>query len=403
MAKIVLLYDRFYPQIGGMERKIAEVGLELAVEHEVAVLAKSRPGLPAMSRYKGLSVFRSRPWSQLADRALCGADLVYGFGYTPYSPRCFFTLALAWRAMRKGLRIGWSPVFYPGHTSTRSGAVSRTIFKRMMPARMRRGLRSVFDAGYMEVFRRSAILHALREPEREYWRRLFPTVDIRFVPDGVSSNHMTCTDKAAARAALRAKFGTGPHIVCAGRITEVKNQEIAVSAVRLIRTSFPTARLILSGPDHEERGPWLRRLVAELGMESVVCFAGPVDGPTVCQLYAGCACVVHPSRHEASGLVPLEALAHGTPVIHSARGGLDFYRSLPGCYVVDDVDNPEPWAQAIVHVLRNHEQVCDEARGGRIIVLREYTWGPLVRSIAATAAGRDQERRQSLERISGIA
>ncbi len=84
-------------------------------------------------------------------------------------------------------------------------------------------------------------------------------------------------------------------------------------------SDFPKTRFIIGG-----RGPYgqeLQELVRRLGVENQVIFLGYIDDHLRDQLYQEAALTVFPSFYEPFGIVALEAMAAGTPVVVSDVGG----------------------------------------------------------------------------------
>lgn len=394
MASIVFLYDRFAPQIGGIERKIAELGEGLAeAGHRVAVVARPTARLRGVSDAGLIRVFRGWPWGRLAARAFQDADLIYGFGFTPHSPRALYGLTMAGDLLDRGIPLAWCPTLYPLRAPAQGGRVERSLWKRAVGRVVCRSIRATLERAYVQVFRRCRSLYALRERERDHWRQLCPDVPVRLIPDGVSRRHRRCTRKADARARVHALLGAGPVVLCVGRMNRMKNQELLIRAIPPLREKFPSLRLVLVGPDREADGPTLQRLARQLDDAGAILFTGPLPDADLCELYAGADLVAHPSRYEASGLTPLEALAHATPVVHSGRAGLERLSRLPGSRVIEDVDDRDLWAATISDVLAGPASIAAEARRGRSVVLAQYTWDPLIRAISEDARRGDRNGR----------
>jgi glycosyltransferase involved in cell wall biosynthesis len=104
-----------------------------------------------------------------------------------------------------------------------------------------------------------------------------------------------------------------PIVVFAGRHIPEKNPVAVVLAVVKARETIPSLRAEVYGD-----GPERQKVLAaidEHGLEGVVEAPGFVDGDVVEQSLARALCLVLPSRREGYGLVALEALSRGTPIV----------------------------------------------------------------------------------------
>jgi D-inositol-3-phosphate glycosyltransferase len=111
----------------------------------------------------------------------------------------------------------------------------------------------------------------------------------------------------------------------------------------------------------------------ELGLSEVVIFLGAKDQDTLNTYYAASEALIMPSDYESFGMVALEAMASGTPVIASAVGGLAFL-------VQDDVNGyhvpvrePAALAEKIRMILADPEQRLTLGRNAAEHA-REYSW-----------------------------
>jgi glycosyltransferase involved in cell wall biosynthesis len=104
-----------------------------------------------------------------------------------------------------------------------------------------------------------------------------------------------------------------------GQLTTGKGLDVLLQALPM--TSRP-CRLLVVGRGRQEAK--LRALAQALGLAGRVTFAGWMDPEALSAQYARATCLVFPTRApETSGLVGIEAMAHGTPVIASALGGIE--------------------------------------------------------------------------------
>ncbi|MGD9145677.1 MAG: glycosyltransferase [Anaerolineae bacterium] len=124
-------------------------------------------------------------------------------------------------------------------------------------------------------------------------------------------------------------------ILFVGRIEPLKGIDTLLRAIALLTPELPCWRDELSviivggapGAGIEEVNAELARLEAlraELCIEDLVTFQGAEDQDTLGYYYSAAEMVVMPSHYESFGMVALEAMACGTPVVASKVGGLAF-------------------------------------------------------------------------------
>ena len=123
-----------------------------------------------------------------------------------------------------------------------------------------------------------------------------------------------------AGADFRREPAADPLFVYTGRLSDEKGVALLLRAFARLRGRVPAARLRLVGTGRQR--PALERLAAELGIEGAVVFRGWVPPEHVEYELADAWALVAPSLHrEPLGLVAVEALVRGVPVIASADGG----------------------------------------------------------------------------------
>jgi glycosyltransferase involved in cell wall biosynthesis len=133
---------------------------------------------------------------------------------------------------------------------------------------------------------------------------------------------------------------------------------------RLVRAFQHLAResvgLVIAGNDMGSGGP-LKRLVKSLGLWDRTRFLGLLTGDERLAALADADVVAHPAMPEAFGLVPMEALAAGTPVVVSAGSGCgELVSSLGGGRVVNGND-PGVLASALHDVLNERTRFARDA------------------------------------------
>jgi len=169
-----------------------------------------------------------------------------------------------------------------------------------------------------------------------------------------------------------------------GRMVREKGLHVLVEAMPLVLAEVPEAKFVVAGkPD-----PWgyweaARRRAADLGVGAKAYFTGflPDEERDVLFLLADVA--VFPSLYEPFGIVALQAMAAGTPVVATSVGGLAevVIHELTGLTAYPD--DPRSLAWAIVQTLRYPDKAQARARAAYERVVQEYNWA---RIAAATLA-----------------
>jgi 1,4-alpha-glucan branching enzyme len=179
-----------------------------------------------------------------------------------------------------------------------------------------------------------------------------------------------------------------------GRLVIEKGVQHLILALPGLIGLFPRVKLIIAGT-----GPYqdeLRQLVTKLQLQERVEFAGFVDESRRNRLLANCRVAVFPSLYEPFGLVALEAMAAGTPVVVSRIGGL--VETVPDETVGLSFPPGDVGAlrNCLIRVLQNPEWAAAMARRAKAKVARDYSWATAARRTAEVyrreLAGRGVEK-----------
>jgi len=136
---------------------------------------------------------------------------------------------------------------------------------------------------------------------------------------GVDLERFRPSDRAAARARLGLR-ADGPLVLAAGGLTERKNPLVLLQALAAARQARPDVRLALVGD-----GPLASAVAAgirRLGLGEAVRWEGAVPHAGVPDWMTACDVLALPSLVEPLGVVALEALASGRPVVATRVGGV---------------------------------------------------------------------------------
>ena len=129
--------------------------------------------------------------------------------------------------------------------------------------------------------------------------------------------------ESSVTTAIPETTGKGTRLLTVSRLDSrepYKGIGATVKAVAHLKDQYPDIQYVIVGEGNDR--PRLERLVADLGVSDRVRFAGRVDEQTLHSLYEGSDIFVLPSAREGLGIVYLEAMAHGLPIIAMRAGGV---------------------------------------------------------------------------------
>jgi glycogen synthase len=171
-----------------------------------------------------------------------------------------------------------------------------------------------------------------------------------------------------------------PLVVSWGRVQYEKGFQVLARAMHALRGRVPEVHSVIAG-----RGSYLPELQTQVDVEGVsdlITLTGFVPDAELRRLLHRAGCVVIPSLYEPFGIVALEALAAGAPLIVARTGGLAELVVGTHAGVTFEPGNPDDLADAIEQVLTNDELATILVANARDLVERKYAWGAIARATA---------------------
>jgi 1,2-diacylglycerol 3-alpha-glucosyltransferase len=276
----------------------------------------------------------------------------------------------------------YAGVRFARRTGLPSVATYHTFFEEylhhympVLPHRLGRFLARSFTRSQCDDVR---ALIAPSEPMRAVLQDYGVTTPIHVLPTGLAADRFRAGDPRA----FRARAGIAPEVPLVtyiGRVAHEKNIGFLIRVFREVLKSVPRAMLVIAGEGPARAG--LQREVAASGLEASVHFAGYLDRDTaLLDCYAAADVFAFASRTETQGLVLLEAMAQGAPVVSTAElGTRSILLPASGALVVPE--RVDEFAAAVVRVLTEPALRAELAARGRAYA-RTWSSAAMARRLA---------------------
>jgi glycosyltransferase involved in cell wall biosynthesis len=283
---------------------------------------------------------------------------------------------------KRGVDILHMPWFYaPAVVTSRLVLTVHDLTDVLVPPH---GVPAMMQAGRLYFARRALaradrILAVSHSTKREVSRMFaVPEGKIEVVYNALDERFLREPAPADADRTLERMAVTYPFVLYAGNIKPQKNLPRLIEAFAVAKAElrdhpvFSNLKLLLIGDSAEEHSD-LRRAVLRSRLQGEVRFLGFVPHSVLRVFYSRASAFLFPSLYEGFGLPPLEAMAHGAPVLTSSVSSL-----------------PEVFSQAALMV--NPENIFEIARGIKQILTEDDLRETLVRR------GHELVRKYSWER-----
>ena len=186
-----------------------------------------------------------------------------------------------------------------------------------------------------------------------------------------------------------------------GRLVRRKGVDVLLRAARILSSdSRLHVRIVGGGPELDA----LQRLASELGVQHRVTFDGVVSAARIDELFRECDALVLPAivtesgDTEGLGVVLIEAMGYGKPVIASAAGGIVDIVSADETGLLVPPGDPDALAKAITRAMNEPEELERMAARGTSFAEHAFGWDTIVgklsdvyRSAVARRTGRKVE------------
>ncbi|HEY9851131.1 MAG TPA: glycosyltransferase family 1 protein [Leptolyngbyaceae cyanobacterium] len=242
--------------------------------------------------------------------------------------------------------------------------------------------------------------------EKEHMRSLVSSKGkIDIIPCGTDVSRFGSISKEEARQKLGIDSDTKV-VLYVGRFDRRKGIETLVRAVgRSQLRGKEKLKLIIGGGSRPGQSDGIERdriegIVEELGLKEITSFPGRLDEVTLPIYYAAADVSVVPSHYEPFGLVTIEAMACGTPVVGSDVGGLQFTIVPEETGLLCPPKDVAAFASAIDQILCNSEWANQLGHAARKRVETMFSWNAVAVQLSELYDNLLQQPAEELTQVS---
>lgn len=219
------------------------------------------------------------------------------------------------------------------------------------------------------------IWHATADQEKRDIIKYYPNARVEVIPNGTYLKEFSSAERFS-RDVFVEKFSNSKidatHIIISmGRLHEVKGFDILLRSFSILLQTYPEAMLFIAGDDDGELSN-LQKIIVELKLHQRVILTGILNGQEKVDFYTNADLFVLPSHTENFGVVYVEAMAAGTPIVASTNTPWQEVESV-GCgrWVPNSIENT---ANAMLDLLsRDREQL----RKNAIEYVQKFDWSSI--------------------------
>lgn len=232
--------------------------------------------------------------------------------------------------------------------------------------------RYINDTEWMLTYEASEVIVNSNFMKNEV-QRLFglPFEKINVVPNGIN---MSIYNGIERDYEFRRKYARDNEkiVMCAGRLVYEKGFQYLIEAAPKILNGYNDVKFIIAG-----KGGMLDELKAKanyLGISDKVYFTGQLTPKELYTMYRCADIAVFPSTYEPFGLVAIEGMYAGTPVVVSDVGGLNEIVEHGVTGMKSYAGNPNSIADSILALLFDYQLSYNVAKNGKAKVKEIYNW-----------------------------
>lgn len=374
--KVLMLTWEYPPRIvGGIARVVNDLSKRLIKDgHDVTVVTYREGNAPYFEEDKGVKVYRVDNYMinpnnfidwimQMNFNMVAKAnEIIANEGKFDVIHAHDWLVAYAAKTLKNSYDIPIVATIHATESGRNSGIHDETQ-------------RYINDTEWMLTYEATEVIVNSNYMKREL-QSLFglPFEKINVVPNGIN---ITMFNGVERDYEFRRQYAADHEkiILFMGRLVYEKGVQHLISAMPKILAGYHDAKLVIAG-----KGGMIDELKAQvnsMGIANKVYFTGYMDAKQVCKMYKCADVSVFPSTYEPFGIVALEAMLSGTPVVVSDIGGLNEIVQHGENGMKSYAGNPNSIADSILALLYNPQLSQEVIKKAKSMVKNEYNWAKI--------------------------
>ena len=371
--KILMLTWEYPPRIvGGIARVVHDLSKRLIKDgHEVTVITYREGNLPYFEDDKGVKVYRVDNYMinpnnfidwimQMNFNLLAKAnEIIDKEGKFDVIHAHDWLVAYAAKSLKNSYDIPIVATIHATEAGRNSGIHDETQ-------------RYINDTEWMLTYEANEVIVNSNYMKCELQRNFgLPFEKINVIPNGVN---LTMYSGIERDYGFRRNYASDNEkiILYAGRLVYEKGVQYLIGAMPKILQNYHDAKLVIAG-----KGGMIDELKAEvdhLGLGNKVYFTGYMDHKSLCKLYKCADIAVFPSTYEPFGIVALEGMLSGNPIVVSDIGGLNEIVEHGVNGMKSYAGNSNSIADSILTLLFDHKLCNEISKNAKAKVKELYNW-----------------------------
>ena len=411
--KILMLTWEYPPRVvGGIARVVHDLSHRLMKDgHEVTVVTYKEGNVPYFEDDKGVKVYRVDNYMinpnnfidwimQLNFNLVSKAtEIIAKEGKFDVIHAHDWLVAYAAKSLKNAYDIPMVATIHATEAGRNSGIHDETQ-------------RYINDTEWMLTYEANEVIVNSNYMKCELQRNFgLPFDKINVIPNGVNLTMYSGIDRDYD---FRRNYASDNEkiILYAGRLVYEKGVQHLIAAMPKILENYHDSKLVIAG-----KGGMIDELKAQveyLGLGNKVYFTGYMDHRSLCKLYRAADIAVFPSTYEPFGIVALEGMLAGNPIVVSDIGGLNEIVEHGVNGMKSYAGNPNSIADSILTLLFDHKLCNTIVKNAKAKVKAEYNWTKIAqdshftyqKAIAETMAARqakqiEQEKASKVKKMKG--